>query len=80
MNCPRCKKDFTPENLSFFKWLETSGLDALQTAFVICSYGRPMCDECLETLKNGFYTCEINPCLKFKSIGHDKKNPYRQPW
>lgn len=67
MNCPRCKKDFPIECISFFKWLETAGLDALQTAYVICCYGRPLCDECLDALKSGFYTCEVNPYLKTKT-------------
>lgn len=67
MNCPRCKKDFIVERLSFFKWLERAHLDALQTAYVICIYGCSLCDECLEALKSGFYTCEINPCLKSKT-------------
>lgn len=67
MNCPRCKKDFPTECISFFKWLETAGLDALQTAYVICCYGRPLCDECLEVLSRGFYTCEVNPYLKTKT-------------
>ena len=67
MNCPRCKKDFTTERLSFFKWLETARLDALQTAYVICNYGRPLCSDCLETLKDSFYVCETNPYLKPKN-------------
>ena len=67
MNCPRCEKDFPTERISFLKWLETAGLDALQTAYVICRYGRPLCGECLETLKSGFYTCEVSPCMKSKS-------------
>lgn len=71
MNCPRCKKDFITENTSFFKWFETSDLDALQTAFIICGYGRPLCDECLETLKGCFYYCGINHYPKHKSTDHD---------
>lgn len=67
MNCPRCKKDFPTERISFFKWLETAGLDALQTAYVICCYGRPLCDECLDALKFSFYACEVNPYLKPKT-------------
>lgn len=51
MNCPRCKKDFLVEHISFFKWLESAHLDALQTAYVICNYGRPLCKECLDTLE-----------------------------
>lgn len=66
MNCTRCKKDLTVEPLSFFKWLETAGLDALQTAYVICCYGRPLCEECLAALKSSFYACEVNPRLKFR--------------
>lgn len=67
MDCPRCKKDFPTERISFFKWLETGGLDALQTAYVICSSARPLCDECPETLRSDFCTCEVNPCLKAKN-------------
>lgn len=64
MNCPRCKKDSAAETQSFFKWLEASRLDAMQTAYMICNYGRPLCHECLEALKSSFYACEVNPCLK----------------
>ncbi len=66
MNCPRCKKDFPTECISFFKWLETAGLDAMQTAYVISNYDGPLCDECLEALKSVFYACAVNPCLKPK--------------
>lgn len=66
MNCPRCKKDFTVERLSFFKWLEIAHLDALQTAYVICNYGRPLCEACLDALKSSLYACEVNPYLKQK--------------
>lgn len=64
MNCPRCKKDFHTEPISFLKWLETAGFDALQTAYVICCSDGPLFNECLETLKSGFYTCKVNPYLK----------------
>lgn len=70
MNCPRCKKDFPIECIYFFKWLETAGLDVLQTAYimgVIGRYGCLLCDECLDVLKNGFYTCGVNPYLKTKT-------------
>lgn len=67
MNCPRCKKDFPTERISFFKWLETAGLDALQTAYVICNYGRPLCEECLDVLKSSFYACEVSPYLKHEN-------------
>lgn len=63
MNCPRCKKDAIPQSLSLFQWLETAGLDAQQTAFMVGCYGHPLCDECLYVLKSGFYTCETNPYL-----------------
>lgn len=66
MNCPRCKKDLTVKPLSFFKWLESEKLDALQTAYVISCYGRPLCEECLDALKSSFYDCEITPYLKPK--------------
>ena len=64
MNCPRCKKDFPTERTSFFNRLETSGLDALQTTYVTCCYGRPLCNECLKIIKSGFYTCEVSPHLR----------------
>ena len=67
MNCPRCKKDFTVERLSFLKWLETVGLDAMQTAYVMHNYGRPLCEECLNALKSSFYACETSPYLKSKT-------------
>lgn len=71
MNCPRCKKDFITENISFFKWVKTTGVDAMQTAFVMHSYGRPLCNECLETLKECFYSFGTNPYLKLKLTAND---------
>lgn len=62
MICPRCKKEFQPKSHTVFDWIcEQLSLDVFQLRFIIDSYEGPICDDCVETVRESFYACEVNP-------------------
>lgn len=64
MKCARCEKEFIPEHINFFRWLFQSGLDGSQSTFVLISYGRHLCNDCLKELKECYYAVSVNPMYK----------------
>ncbi len=61
MKCARCEKEFLFEFLSIQQWLCKSKLDNKQLSFLLYNYGGPLCSECEDDLKSGFYLSGINP-------------------